>query len=67
MIEDIDKESQATGDQQEKPEESDESPNNTGTAVKNTASCEPTPEFRGTRKRSDRLFIYFIFHADILS
>ena len=33
------------------PEENDESPNDTGTAVKNPASREPTPQLKGLIKK----------------
>ena len=33
------------------PERNDESPNDTGTAIKNPASREPTPQLRGTIKK----------------
>ena len=40
------------------------SPNETGTLIKNPASCDPTPQFKGTKKRLVSCTVYV--HLNVL-
>lgn len=48
----------------ETPRTKIESPNDTGTLIKNPASGDPTPQFKGTKKRLVTIVKFFTNHCE---